>query len=86
MDAPYILTAAEAAAYLKLQPQLLAKWRHYKSGPPYFKPSPKTVLYSHADLDAWLAATKRTARLPLLLKLVAPAETARNIPAAFCGA
>jgi hypothetical protein len=53
-----LLTAVEAAAVLRVRPQLLAKWRHYGRGPAYLKPA-KAILYRLEDLDAWLAGTRR---------------------------
>lgn len=54
---PYI-TAVEAAAYLRLKPSTLAAMRVDGSGPSYFKVGAKRrgkVLYTYADLDAWIA-------------------------------
>lgn len=54
---PYI-TAVEAADYLRLKPATLAAMRVEGSGPTYYKVGSKRrgkVLYTYADLDAWLA-------------------------------
>lgn len=57
---PYI-TAAEAAVYLRLKPSTLAAMRVDGSGPRYFKVGNKRrgkVLYTYADLDAWIGQYK----------------------------
>lgn len=49
------LRAPEAAKYLSLAESTLAKLRMGASGPAFYKIG-KAVIYSRADLDAWLAA------------------------------
>jgi len=54
------MRTAEAARYLGLSVALLRKWRLRgagdpgKAGPPYSRVGPTVVLYTVADLDAWL--------------------------------
>src|ERR1035437_1476622 len=55
---PHVLTAKDAARYLGLAPQTLAKMRLDGSSPPYFKVG-RRVLYSPEELDAWLALRRR---------------------------
>lgn len=38
----------------------LAQLRFKGQGPRYFKPTPKTVLYTEADVLAWVEASVRT--------------------------
>ena len=39
---------------------LLAQLRFKGQGPRYFKPTPRTVLYSGADVIAWVEGSART--------------------------
>lgn len=49
-----VLTRPQAAAYLSLRPQTLAKWACLgREGPRFFKHG-KVVRYRKSDLDAWL--------------------------------
>ncbi len=57
MRTDYRDTAA-AAEYLGIGVSTLETYRVRGRGPAYFKPSPKRVLYSVADLDAWIAASR----------------------------
>ncbi len=60
-DSPNVkrmLIAEDAAAYLGLAPQTLAKLRWSGDSPPYFKVG-RRVLYGREDLDSWLALRKR---------------------------
>lgn len=50
--------AEDAAAYLGLATQTLAKLRLSGDSPPYFQVGRK-VLYERDELDAWLAQRKR---------------------------
>jgi predicted DNA-binding transcriptional regulator AlpA len=54
----HLLSAAEAARYLGLAVQTLAKMRVSGESPPYHKLG-RSVVYDPADLDAWLATRKR---------------------------
>jgi hypothetical protein len=47
------LTPKEAAGYLKVKPNTLAKWRVAGHGPQYSKRT-GVVLYHVNDLDAWV--------------------------------
>jgi len=53
-----LLTTTEAAAYLRLAPKTLERFRVTAGGPPFLKAGPgkrARVLYRQSDLDAWLA-------------------------------
>jgi helix-turn-helix protein len=52
------LTAKDAAAFLGLAPQTLAKMRVVGSSPPYYKVG-RLVMYDRSELDAWLAVRRR---------------------------
>jgi predicted DNA-binding transcriptional regulator AlpA len=54
----HLLSAAEAARYLGLATQTLAKMRVSGESPPYHKLG-RSVVYDPADLEAWLAVRKR---------------------------
>lgn len=64
-----LLTAQEAADYLRLAKSTLAKLRCIGGGPPYVQLG-RRIAYRRADLDAWLAkrvaknTTDADARLP----------------------
>ena len=60
-----LLTAGEAAEYLRSSAVSLARWRTKGTGPRYSKPAGR-VLYDPADLDQWLADKRRhsTADVP----------------------
>ncbi len=53
-----LMTAAEAARLLNLQPQTLRKWRTWGKGPRYVRlGGPRgRVAYRHQDIDAWIEA------------------------------
>jgi len=53
------LRVAEAADRLRISKSTLDKLRCYGGGPRYFKVG-KTVVYSVADLDSWLAERVRS--------------------------
>jgi predicted DNA-binding transcriptional regulator AlpA len=53
-----MLIAADAASYLGLARQTLAKMRLSGDSPPYFKVG-RRVLYERDELDAWLSTRKR---------------------------
>ena len=57
-DVKRMLIAEDAAAYLGLAPQTLAKLRWSGDSPPYFKVG-RRVLYDRAELDVWLSLRKR---------------------------
>ncbi len=56
---PAFLNAKQAAEYLGLKPNTLAKMRVYGNGPAYRKHGQR-VLYSFDDLTAWSDASKRS--------------------------
>lgn len=55
-----LLTEAEAAQLLRLEPDTLRHWRmRRKSGPPYIQPHRYgRVLYQRSDLVAWLEKSR----------------------------
>lgn len=53
-----MLRAHDAAAFLGLSPNTLAKWRVYGQGPRYRKLG-RAVVYDPADLREWLDAQAR---------------------------
>jgi predicted DNA-binding transcriptional regulator AlpA len=53
-----IITAKQAASYLKVSAAWLEKARSRGSGPKFIKIGSR-VLYDVADIDAWLASKKR---------------------------
>lgn len=52
------LTTREAAAYAKTTPGTLGTLRYQNTGPRYYKPSRRRILYKKSDLDAWLEGTE----------------------------
>ena len=54
--AEQLMTRAEAAAYLNLKIQTLAKWAVDGDGPRFIKRGHGFVRYRRAELDAWLEA------------------------------
>lgn len=55
------ITAAEVAELLPgVTIQGLAQMRYRGDGPPFFKPSPRVVLYRRADIAEWIAGSRRT--------------------------
>lgn len=58
--AQVFLTAAEAAALLRLSPITLSRWRTQGYGPRWTKMGPKRVCYALDDLTAFTDAQKRT--------------------------
>jgi len=56
---PVFLNAKQAAEYLGLKPNTLAKMRVYGNGPEYRKHGQR-VIYSLDDLTAWSDASKRS--------------------------
>jgi excisionase family DNA binding protein len=54
------LSVSEAAAYTGLAKSTLNKYRLNGRGPTFMRPGgARRVLYAVADLDAWLAASRR---------------------------
>jgi len=56
---PVFLNAKQAAEYLGLKPNTLAKMRVYGNGPAYRKHGQR-VLYSLDDLTTWSDASRRS--------------------------
>jgi len=48
-----LLTDAQAAALLSVEPRTLRLWRHTR-GLPHIRLTSKVIRYRRADLDAWL--------------------------------
>lgn len=55
MEQTQLLTTAEAATYMRLKPQTLAKWRSHGKGPAFVQLGGK-VFYRVAELDAYVEA------------------------------
>jgi hypothetical protein len=55
---PVFLTAAEAAAFLRISPITLSRWRIEGCGPAYRKFG-RRVVYALADLIAWAEGQRR---------------------------
>ncbi len=51
-----LLTTNEAAEFLRLKPNTLAKMRVAGNGPPFVKLGGRAVAYRKADLEAWISA------------------------------
>jgi hypothetical protein len=51
--------ATEAAIYLGVEIEDLRSAVRHRRGPAYVKPTPRKILFSSADLDAWRASWKR---------------------------
>jgi predicted DNA-binding transcriptional regulator AlpA len=58
--AQLFLTAAEAAALLRVSAITLSRWRIQGYGPRWIKMGPKRVAYEMDDIIAWTNAQKRT--------------------------
>lgn len=57
------LTTKEAATYLRMSPRTIERLRVEGTGPPYKKcgtGKKAKVLYTFADLDAWLGGARRS--------------------------
>lgn len=61
MSTPALLTPEDAAAFLKMSPKTLEKWRSKGTGPKSHRLGHRTVRYFQSDLDAWLAARQLNA-------------------------
>jgi hypothetical protein len=57
---PVFFVPAKSKLSTGLSPKYLAHARGRGDGPPYCKPSGRLVLYSVAELEAWLADHRRT--------------------------
>jgi Helix-turn-helix domain len=55
---PRWLDPVAAANYLGLSVRSLANMRQMRTGPAFYRVSPKIVRYAAADLDAYLAARR----------------------------
>lgn len=62
-DRDVLLTAEQAASYLRLSKSTLARLRYEGRGPRYVKTGPQTrcrVLYHQTDIDRWLEQRRRS--------------------------
>jgi predicted DNA-binding transcriptional regulator AlpA len=57
-DTRHVLIARDAAEYLGIAQQTLAKFRWAGTSPPYFKIG-RQVVYKRVELDSWLATRRR---------------------------
>ena len=57
-ETKHLLTTLDAAKYVGLAVQTLAKFRVTGESPPYFKVG-RQVMYDRADLDTWLLTRRR---------------------------
>jgi hypothetical protein len=55
MEQSQLLTTAEAATYMRLKPQTLAKWRSHGKGPHFVQLGGK-VFYRLTELDNYITA------------------------------
>lgn len=53
-DTHQLMTRREAAAHIGVNTIYLANAAKRKTGPDYYRPTPRRTLYRKADLDAWL--------------------------------
>ena len=51
---PILLDSREAAKYLTVARQTLAKWRHLGQGPSYVRVGNRDIRYRLSALEAWL--------------------------------
>jgi predicted DNA-binding transcriptional regulator AlpA len=54
------ITTRQAAEHLGVSTSWLEKLRVYGSGPPYFKPSERRILYRRDEIEAWISSSRRT--------------------------
>lgn len=54
-----LMTPQETAVMLRISPNTLAKMRCRGDGPPYIKPTGRTVLYDKEDIHRWLDDRRR---------------------------
>lgn len=53
-----LLTPAQVAEILEVTTRTLAMWRRERTGPVFHALSAKTIRYSRADIDAYIAETR----------------------------
>ena len=58
------LTSAQVAQFLGLHPLTLNQWRSRNTGPAYIRVG-RSIRYSRADIDAWLAQHRRVPEFEL---------------------
>ena len=58
MSSENMMNRDQAAKYCGVPAPFLANAARRRTGPPVFKLSQRTVLYSKVDLDKWLATTR----------------------------
>lgn len=49
-----ILTTAQVATWLGVNPSTVRRWRLDGTGPTYIRPSPRVIRYRRSDVEAWL--------------------------------
>jgi predicted DNA-binding transcriptional regulator AlpA len=54
-----LLTIDQVCEYLQVKPSALAQLRYTGRGPAYFAPTAKTIRYDKADIDKWIADSRR---------------------------
>lgn len=54
MDQSVLMTPQEAAAFLKLYPDTLKKWRRVGKGPKFHKMGSRCIRYVREELEEWL--------------------------------
>jgi hypothetical protein len=57
---PHYLNTREAAKHVRLSTATLERLRVKGGGPVYINPVPDRVVYTTADLDAWMTSLRRT--------------------------
>jgi hypothetical protein len=50
-----LLTPAQTAERLQVEPRTLKDWRYRRVGPPFIRLNPRCVRYRQLDLDRWVA-------------------------------
>ncbi|PPH30517.1 AlpA family transcriptional regulator [Rathayibacter sp. AY1F9] len=55
-----LLTPEQVSEWTQISVAALSQLRYTGRGPTFLKPTPKTVLYRPADVQAWLDASERT--------------------------
>jgi hypothetical protein len=59
-----LLTPAQTAERLQVEPRTLKDWRYRRVGPPFIRLNPRCVRYRQLDLDRWVAMQAIETRRP----------------------